>query len=145
MIVSTPQEVALIDARRAVAMFGKFQTPVPVLGIVENMAYFSAPGTDEPIPIFGRGGAKAEAKKLGVPFLGEIPIDMALREASDAGKPLTAVQPDSATARAFVKIAEVLRPRRPAGFRTDRAPARPAGPSTRGRASRPSGLRASAR
>lgn len=108
VIVSTPQEMALIDARRAVAMFGKFQTPVPVLGIIENMAYFSAPGTDEPIPIFGRGGAKSEAEKLGVPFLGEIPIDMALREASDAGRPLVADQPETATALAFLEIARKL-------------------------------------
>lgn len=108
VIVSTPQEMALIDARRAVAMFGKFATPVPVLGIIENMAYFNAPDTDEPIPIFGRGGAKAEAKTLGVPFLGEIPIDMALREASDAGKPLVAAQPETATAQAFLEIARKL-------------------------------------
>ena len=108
VIVSTPQEMALIDARRAVAMFGKFQTPVPVLGIIENMAYFNAPGTDEPIPIFGRGGAKAEAEKLGVPFLGEIPIDMALREAGDAGRPLVADQPETATAQAFLEIARKL-------------------------------------
>lgn len=108
VIVSTPQEMALIDARRAVAMFGKFQTPVPVLGIIENMAYFSAPGTDEPIPIFGRGGAKAEAEKLGVPFLGEIPIDMALREAGDSGRPLVATAPASATGLAFQKIAQAL-------------------------------------
>lgn len=108
VIVSTPQEMALIDARRAVAMFGKFQTPVPVLGIIENMAYFSAPGTDEPIPIFGRGGAKAEAEKLGLPFLGEIPIDMALREAGDSGRPLVATAPASATGLAFQKIAQAL-------------------------------------
>jgi len=108
VIVSTPQEMALIDARRAVAMFGKFQTPVPVLGIIENMSGFLAPGTDEPIPIFGRGGAKAEADALGVPFLGEIPIDMALREAGDSGRPLVAVHPESATAQAFVKIARKL-------------------------------------
>jgi ATP-binding protein involved in chromosome partitioning len=108
VIVSTPQEMALIDARRAVAMFGRLQTPVPVLGIVENMSGFIAPGTDEPIPIFGRGGAKAEAERLGVPFLGEVPIDLALREAGDRGQPLVAAKPDSATAQAFLEIARRL-------------------------------------
>ncbi|MBX7248074.1 MAG: Mrp/NBP35 family ATP-binding protein [Caulobacteraceae bacterium] len=108
VVVSTPQEMALVDARRAVAMFGKLQTPAPVLGIIENMSGFIAPGTDEPIPIFGRGGAKAEAERLGVPFLGEIPIDLSLREAGDAGRPLTATRPDSGTAQAFLKIARAL-------------------------------------
>lgn len=108
VVVSTPQEMALIDARRAVAMFGKLPRPVEVLGIIENMAYFSAPGTLEPIPIFGRGGAKAEADRIGVPFLGEIPIDMALRESSDAGRPLVDAQPDTATAQAFLEIARKL-------------------------------------
>jgi len=108
VIVSTPQEMALIDARRAVAMFGALPTPVEVLGIIENMAYFSAPGTMEPIPIFGRGGAKSEADRLGVPFLGEIPIDVALREASDRGHPLVDAQPQSSTAQAFLEIARKL-------------------------------------
>ena len=106
VVVSTPQEAALIDARRAVTMFGK--TGTPVLGLIENMAYFAVPGSMEPIPIFGRGGAKAEAERLDLPFLGEIPIDMALREAGDAGRPLVDSAPDSETARAFLAIAERL-------------------------------------
>jgi len=106
VVVSTPQEAALADARRAVTMFGK--TGTPVLGLIENMSYFTAPGTDEPIPIFGRGGARTEAQRLDIPFLGEIPIDMALREACDAGRPLVAEAPDSATGRAFLEIAERL-------------------------------------
>jgi len=104
VVVSTPQEVALIDARRAVAMFEK--THVPILGLVENMAYFPDPTTGAPIEIFGRGGVKAAAKTLGAAFLGEIPIDPALRAACDDGTPLVAVAPDSAAAKAFLAIAE---------------------------------------
>jgi ATP-binding protein involved in chromosome partitioning len=107
VVVSTPQEVALADARRAVTMFGKVNTPV--LGVVENMAYFPDPATGQAIPIFGRGGARAEAERLGVPCLGEIPIDLLLREGADTGRPLTATTPDSPTAEAFVKIAEKVR------------------------------------
>ncbi len=104
VVVSTPQEVALIDARRAVSMFEK--THVPILGVVENMAYFPDPSTGRPIEIFGRGGAKATAETLRTPFLGEIPIDVALRQACDDGRPLVATAPDSATARVFIEIAE---------------------------------------
>lgn len=109
VIVSTPQEVALADARRAVAMFGK--TGTPVLGLIENMAYFPDPSTGEPIPIFGRGGARAEAERLGVECLGEIPIDMALREGADTGQPLIATQPEGKTAQAFKSIALALKAR----------------------------------
>jgi ATP-binding protein involved in chromosome partitioning len=104
VIVSTPQEVALIDARRAVSMFEK--THVPILGVVENMAYFADPSTGAPIEIFGRGGAKAVAGTLNVPFLGEIPIELALRQACDEGRPLVATAPDSPAARVFLEIAE---------------------------------------
>src|SRR5205085_7203996 len=104
VVVSTPQEVALIDARRAVSMFEK--THVPILGVVENMAYFPDPSTGRPIEIFGRGGARAVAETLRTPFLGEIPIDVALRQACDDGRPLVATSPDSATARVFIEIAE---------------------------------------
>jgi ATP-binding protein involved in chromosome partitioning len=104
VIVSTPQEVALIDARRAVSMFEK--TRVPILGVVENMAYFADPTTGAAIEIFGRGGAKAVAETLGVAFLGEIPIEIALRQAGDDGRPLVATTPDSAASKAFVRIAE---------------------------------------
>jgi ATP-binding protein involved in chromosome partitioning len=106
VIVSTPQEVALIDVRRGAAMFEK--TGVPILGVVENMAYFPDPTTGAPIEIFGRGGAAQTARDLDVPFLGEIPIDMALRQACDAGTPLVAAAGDSVAARAFATIAEIL-------------------------------------
>jgi ATP-binding protein involved in chromosome partitioning len=110
VIVSTPQEIALIDARRAAAMFGKMTPPVPILGVVENMAYFADPAGGAPIAIFGQGGARREAARLGVPFLGEVPIDIALREGADAGAPLTAAQPDSAAARVFLDMADKLAP-----------------------------------
>ena len=106
VIVSTPQEVALADARRAVRMFEKVGTPV--LGLIENMAFFPDPTTGEAIPIFGHGGARAEAERLGVRFLGEIPIDMGLREGADEGRPLTATEPHSATALAFGMIADAI-------------------------------------
>jgi ATP-binding protein involved in chromosome partitioning len=106
VIVSTPQEIALIDARRAAAMFQK--TGARILGVVENMAYFPDPATGEPIPIFGRGGAVREAQALGVPLLGEVPIDVALREACDAGRPLVATAPESPAARVFLEMARKL-------------------------------------
>jgi len=108
VIVSTPQEIALIDARRASAMFTKMNPRVPILGVIENMAWFADPATGAHIPIFGQGGARAEAERLGVPFLGEIPIDIALRQGGDDGRPLVAASPDSASARAFTAIAEKL-------------------------------------
>ena len=91
VIVSTPQEVALADVRRGAAMFAK--TTTPILGVIENMAYFPDPSTGAPIPIFGRGGARAVAVEIGAPFLGEIPIDMGLRIGGDEGRPLTADRP----------------------------------------------------
>lgn len=106
VIVSTPQEIALIDARRAASMFQK--TATPILGVVENMAWFPDPSTGARIPIFGEGGAKAEAKTLGVPLLGEIPLDMALRQACDDGRPVAAADPDSASAKVFAQMAKVL-------------------------------------
>jgi len=105
VIVSTPQEIALIDARRAAQMFDK--TGAPILGVVENMAYF-ADSTGARIPIFGTGGARAEAGKLGVPLLAEIPIEVALREACDAGRPLVATNPESPAAQAFLDLARKL-------------------------------------
>ncbi len=107
VIVSTPQAIALADVRRGVAMFGK--VAVPVLGVVENMAYFTDPATGAPIEIFGRGGARAMAEEIGVPFLAELPIDIALRQGGDAGAPLVAAAPESATAAAFMAVAERLR------------------------------------
>ena len=106
VIVSTPQEIALIDARRAAAMYAK--TATPILGVIENMAFFADPTTGAPIPIFGTGGARAEAAALGVPLLAEIPIEMALRQSGDDGRPLTASRHESAAARAFQAAAQAL-------------------------------------
>ena len=106
VIVSTPQEIALIDARRAAAMLEKLGTPV--LGVIENMAFFPDPATGAPIPIFGQGGAAAEARRLGVPLLAEIPIDIALRAGGDEGRPLVAVDPDNPVSRAFAGAAAKL-------------------------------------
>ena len=103
VIVSTPQDLALIDARKAVGMFRKVD--VPVLGVVENMSYFIAPDTGNRYDIFGHGGAKAEALRIGAPFLGEVPLDMALRENSDNGTPLTATKPDGPHAKIYRDIA----------------------------------------
>lgn len=103
VIVSTPQDLALIDARKGLAMFRKVS--VPVLGFVENMSYFIAPDTGARYDIFGHGGAKAEAEKLDVPFLGEVPLTMEVRETSDAGCPIVATAPDSPSADAFRSIA----------------------------------------
>jgi len=105
VIVSTPQEIALIDARRAAQMFEK--TGAPILGVVENMAYF-ADSSGVKVPIFGSGGARREAERLGVPLLAEIPIEVPLREACDAGRPLVATNTDSAAAQAFLELARKL-------------------------------------
>ena len=106
VVVSTPQDVALIDVRRGISMFEK--TRAPILGVVENMAYFPDPSTGEPIAIFGRGGARATALALGVPFLGEIPIDPKLRESCDEGAPLVVRSPASPTAKALVQVARLV-------------------------------------
>jgi ATP-binding protein involved in chromosome partitioning len=107
VIVSTPQEVALIDVRRGAGMFKK--TGVPLLGVVENMAYFPDPTTGAPIEIFGRGGARAVAVELAAPFLGELPIDIALRQGGDDGRPLVDAAPHSPTARVFIEMAAQVR------------------------------------
>ncbi|MBB4304072.1 ATP-binding protein involved in chromosome partitioning [Rhodobium orientis] len=103
VIVSTPQDLALIDARKGLAMFKKVS--VPVLGIVENMSYFLCPSCGERSDIFGHGGARAEAEKLGAPFLGEVPLHMAIRETSDAGTPVVVSDPDGPHAKIFKDIA----------------------------------------
>ncbi len=103
VIVSTPQDLALVDARKGLAMFRKVE--VPVLGIVENMSYFIAPDTGRRYDIFGHGGAKAEAERLGVPFLGEVPLEMTIRESSDAGRPVVASEPDGPHALVYSEIA----------------------------------------
>ncbi len=104
VIVSTPQDIALIDARKGIAMFNK--TQVPMLGVVENMSTFVCANCGHETPIFGHGGAKAVAEKLGVPFLGEIPLMPIVRETSDAGTPIVDHNPASAEARAFIAVAE---------------------------------------
>jgi ATP-binding protein involved in chromosome partitioning len=106
VVVSTPQEIALIDARRAIAMFRK--TGAQILGVLENMAWFADPATGAKIPIFGEGGAAAEAARQGVPLLGQAPIETALREACDTGRPLVATHPESATAKVFLDVARRL-------------------------------------
>jgi ATP-binding protein involved in chromosome partitioning len=103
VIVSTPQDLALIDARKGLAMFRKVN--VPVLGIIENMSYFVCSTCGTRHEIFGHGGARAEAARLAVPFLGEVPLDAELRARSDRGEPVVATLPDSHHARIFGEIA----------------------------------------
>ncbi len=107
VIVSTPQDLALIDARRGIAMFKRVD--VPVLGIVENMSYFLCPQCGGRSDIFGHGGARREAERLAVPFLGEVPLDMAIRETSDAGRPVVATAPDGPHAKIYREIAGRVR------------------------------------
>ena len=104
IIVSTPQDIALLDAKKGLNMFRKVD--VPVLGIIENMSYFACPHCGEVTEIFAHGGARKEAERFGVEFLGEIPLDLAIRETSDGGTPIVVSQPDSAHAQAYRAIAE---------------------------------------
>ncbi len=106
VIVSTPQDLALIDARKGIAMFRKVE--VPLLGIVENMSYFLAPDTGARYDIFGHGGARDEAARIGVPFLGEVPLTIDIRERSDAGVPVVASDPQSAIASIYRDMAAKL-------------------------------------
>ena len=103
VIVSTPQDVSVEDAMKAVAMFEKLD--VPVFGMIENMSYFIAPDTGKKYDIFGQGGARRAAEELGIDFLGEIPIEPAIREGADKGVPVVVGQPESETAKAFERIA----------------------------------------
>ncbi len=107
IIVSTPQDLSLIDARRGLAMFTKVN--VPVLGIVENMSYFQCPHCGTRSDIFGHGGARHEAERLGVPFLGEIPLHMAIRATSDSGNPIVASEPDGPHAAIYRAIGAKVR------------------------------------
>jgi len=107
VIISTPQDLSLIDARRGLAMFRKVN--VPVLGIVENMSYFQCPHCGTRSDIFGHGGARHEAERLGVPFLGEIPLHMAIRETSDSGNPVVVSDPDGPHSAAYRGIAGQIR------------------------------------
>jgi ATP-binding protein involved in chromosome partitioning len=103
VIVSTPQDIALLDARKGLNMFRKVD--VPVLGIIENMSYFACPHCGERSEIFAHGGARREAERFSVDFLGEIPLDIAIRETSDGGQPIVVSQPQSPHAAAYRDIA----------------------------------------
>jgi ATP-binding protein involved in chromosome partitioning len=106
VIVSTPQDIALIDARRGIAMFEKVN--VPLLGVIENMSGFCCPACNQVTPIFGHGGARHEAELRGIPFLGEISLDIHIRETSDDGRPIVATEPDSVHARHYIDIARTI-------------------------------------
>ena len=117
VIVSTPQDIALIDARKGIAMFEK--THVPVLGIVENMSVFVCPNCGHESHIFGHGGARAEAQKMNAPFLGEVPLVPLIRETSESGAPIVVSHPHGSEAQAFLAIAsqvaqKIAAPSRPA-------------------------------
>jgi ATP-binding protein involved in chromosome partitioning len=103
IIVSTPQDIALLDARKGINMFAKVE--VPVLGIIENMSYFCCPNCGHRTEIFSHGGARLEAEKLGAEFLGEIPLDIRIRETSDAGTPIVVEDPASPLSQAYMQIA----------------------------------------
>jgi ATP-binding protein involved in chromosome partitioning len=104
VIVSTPQDIALLDARKGLGMFRKVD--VPVLGIVENMSYFLCPHCGGRSEIFAHGGARREAERLGTDFLGELPLDMEIRETSDGGRPIVVANPDSPLSKTYLEIAE---------------------------------------
>jgi len=106
VIVSTPQDIALLDARKGLNMFRKVD--VPVFGIVENMSYFLCPDNGKRYDIFGHGGARREAERMGVDFLGEVPIEIAIREHSDAGTPITVSEPESQSAENYRAIAATV-------------------------------------
>jgi ATP-binding protein involved in chromosome partitioning len=106
VIVTTPQEASLGVVRKGIAMFQKVN--VPILGIVENMSYFTSPG-GERIEIFGHGGGRAEAERQGIPFLGEVPIFTQIRESGDRGIPVVISAPDEAPAQSFIRIGQALR------------------------------------
>ncbi|XP_058746380.1 iron-sulfur protein required for NADH dehydrogenase, mitochondrial-like isoform X2 [Vicia villosa] len=106
LIVSTPQDVALMDARRGVQMFNKVD--IPILGVIENMSCFKCPHCGEPSYIFGKGGANSTAAEMGLEFLGEIPLEVGIREACDQGHPIVLAAPDSVVSRAYGNIAEKI-------------------------------------
>ena len=106
IIVSTPQDLALIDARRGVSMFKRVE--IPILGVVENMATFVCPHCGQSSHIFGHGGARAEAERMGVPFLGEVPLNMTIRELSDSGRPVVVADPDGPHAAIYKGMARQI-------------------------------------
>jgi ATP-binding protein involved in chromosome partitioning len=107
IVVSTPQDVAFLDAKKAIGMFGTVK--VPILGVIENMSSFLCPACGAETQIFGHGGVKAAAARMNLPFLGEVPIDLAIREGGDSGTPLVVSHPDSPQSRAFLAMAQSLR------------------------------------
>ncbi len=107
IVVSTPQDVAFLDAKKAIGMFGTVK--VPILGVIENMSSFLCPACGAETQIFGHGGVKAAAARMNLPFLGEVPIDLAIREGGDSGTPLVVSHPDSPQSRAFLAMAQTLR------------------------------------
>lgn len=108
IVVSTPQDVALLDARKAIDMFRKLETPI--VGVIENMSGYVCPSCGATAEIFGHGGARREAESLGLPFLGEIPLDIDIRQTSDSGTPLVVAKPDSPQSERFTEIARQLLP-----------------------------------
>lgn len=106
VIVSTPQDIALLDARKGIMMFQK--VGVPILGVLENMSYFLCPHCGERSDVFSHGGAKQEAEKFGVPYLGGVPLNISIRETSDAGTPITTAQPESEFAQIYKKTAYMI-------------------------------------
>jgi len=107
VIVSTPQDIALLDARKAINMFRKVD--VPILGVVENMSYFCCPNCGHRSEIFAHGGARDCAEQYGVDFLAEIPLDPVIRETSDAGRPIVISEPESPQAQAYLQFAMTVR------------------------------------
>ncbi len=107
IVVSTPQDVAFLDAKKAIGMFNTVK--VPILGVIENMSSFVCPKCGEETQIFGHGGVKAAAKRMNLPFLGEVPIDLAIREGGDNGRPLVEAYPDSPQTKVFMDMATELR------------------------------------
>ncbi len=106
VIVSTPQDLALLDARKGLNMFRKVD--VPVLGLIENMSYFVCPSCGERSEIFSHGGARRAADEMGVDFLGEIPLDMVIRESADGGRPIVVSDPEGPHAKSYRAIAEAI-------------------------------------
>jgi ATP-binding protein involved in chromosome partitioning len=106
IVVSTPQDVAFLDAKKAISMFQTVN--VPILGVIENMSSFICPKCKEETPIFGQGGVRKAAAAMNLPFLGEIPIDLQIRESSDQGSPIAASRPDSPQGRVFSDMAEKI-------------------------------------
>ena len=103
VIVTTPQDVSVLDVKKAIRMFQTVQ--VPILGVVENMSWFTPPGSTERYHLFGEGGGKKIEAEFGTPILGQVPIEMAVREGGDGGKPIVVTNPTSASGRAFLDVA----------------------------------------